>query len=73
MREALPLTHDTIKLSHPPKDESTTVTPVAEEQGVLNEQVLIELAPHRPGGTIRVKLAYAGPSTPIAADDPWAE
>jgi hypothetical protein len=34
---------------------------------------MIEVAPDRPGGTIRVKLAYNGRSIPIPADDPWAE
>ncbi len=73
MPEPLPLTHDAIKLSHPAEDEAIEVAPPVEEMGVLNDEVMIEIAPDRPCGTIRVRLAYAGRSTPILADDPWAE
>jgi hypothetical protein len=45
----------------------------AHELDVLNDDVMIETAPDRPCGTIRVKLVYDGRSTPIPADDPWAE
>ncbi len=47
--------------------------PAADEWDILNDDVMIEVAPERPCGTIRVKLVYAGRSTPIPADDPWAE
>lgn len=62
----------------PPDHPATSVAPVhasptADEPEILNDDVLIEAAPDRPGGTIRVKLDYAGRSTPIPADDPWAE
>jgi hypothetical protein len=73
MPEPLPLTHDTIKLSHPPEYEPIEMPPAVEEMRVLNDEVMIEIAPDRPSGTIRVRLAYAGRSTPILADDPWAE
>jgi hypothetical protein len=43
-----------------------------EEGDVLNDDVMIEVAPDRPAGTLRVKLVYDGRSTPIPADDPWA-
>jgi hypothetical protein len=45
----------------------------AQEMGILNDDVMIDVAPDRPCGTIRVKLVYAGKSLPIPADDPWAE
>jgi hypothetical protein len=73
MPEPLPLTHDTIKLSQPPECEPIELAPAVEEMRVLNDEVMIEIAPDRPSGTIRVRLAYAGRSTPILADDPWAE
>jgi hypothetical protein len=47
--------------------------PSADEVDILNDDVLIVASPERPCGTIRVKLVYAGRSTPIPADDPWAE
>ena len=47
--------------------------PSADEVDILNDDVLIEASPERPCGTIRVKLVYAGRSTPIPADDPWAD
>ena len=48
-------------------------SPPADELDILNDDVLIEVAPGRPCGTIRVRLVYAGRSTPIPADDPWAD
>jgi hypothetical protein len=62
----------------PPDHRATAVAPVrtsptADELDILNDDVLIEVAPDRPYGTIRVKLVHAGRSTPIPADDPWAE
>ena len=60
-------------------DHSSTVggqvqaSPTDDELDILNDDVLIEVAPERPCGTIRVKLVPAGRSTPIPADDPWAE
>ena len=61
-----------------PDHPETAVAPVqtsstADELDILNDDVLIEVAPDRPCGTIRVKLVHAGRSTPIPADDPWAE
>jgi hypothetical protein len=73
MPEPLPMTLETMKLSQPVEDAPIEVPPTAEEIGVLNDEVMIEIAPDRPCGTIRVRLAYAGPSTPLPADDPWAE
>jgi hypothetical protein len=73
MPESLPLTHDTIKLSHPPEGEPIEARLVIEDTAVLNDEVMIENAPDRPAGTIRVRLAYAGASTPLLADDPWAD
>ena len=53
---------------HPERHQLSTP-----ELDVLNDDVMIEVAPERPGGTIRVTLAYEGRSTPIPAEDPWAE
>ena len=49
------------------------MSPTVDEFDILNDDVLIEVAPDRPCGTIRVKLVYAGRSMPIPADEPWAE
>jgi hypothetical protein len=73
MPESLPLTHDTSKLSHTAEGEPIEAPSAIEDTAVLNDEVMIEIAPDRPSGTIRVRLAYAGPSTPLPADDPWAE
>ncbi len=73
MPESLPLTHDTIKLSHTAEEEPIEAPPAIEDRALLNDEVMIEIAPDRPCGAIRVKLAYAGPSMPLLADDPWAE
>jgi hypothetical protein len=59
---------------HPtPVRTPAEASPSADELDILNDNVLIEVSPDRPCGTIRVKLVYAGRSTPIPADDPWAE
>jgi hypothetical protein len=60
-------------MSHAPEDEPIAPNPAVEETALLNDEVMIQIAPDRPRGTIRVKLAYAGPSVPLLADDPWAE
>ncbi len=73
MPESLPLTHDTIKMCHTAESEPIDTHPATEDTGVLNDDVMIDIAPDRPRGTIRVRLAYAGPSMPLLADDPWAE
>ena len=73
MPESLPLTREPIKLSHPAENESIEAQPAVDETAVLNDEVMIEIAPDRPRGTIRVRLAYAGPIIPLWADDPWAE
>jgi len=46
---------------------------VREAPEILNDEVLIDIAPDRPCGTIRVKLVHAGRSSPIPAENPWAE
>ena len=66
-------TCDAIDLLDPPTGEAVKAAPAVEQTGLLNDDVIIDLAPDRPNGTIRVKLVYAGRSTPIPADDPWAE
>jgi hypothetical protein len=73
MPESLPLTHDTIKLPHTTEREPIEGRPATEDTAGLNDEVMVEIAPDRPCGTVRVRLAYAGPSTPLPADDPWAE
>jgi hypothetical protein len=73
MPESVPLTHDSIKLCRTAEGESIAPQPAIEDTAVLNDEVMIEIAPDRRCGTIRVRLAYAGPSMPLLADDPWAE
>ncbi len=48
MPESLPLTHDTIKLSHTREGEPIEVRPAIEDTAVLNDEVMIENAPDRP-------------------------
>jgi hypothetical protein len=73
MAEALPLAQDTIKLPDLPEVRVVEASTAHGETDILNDDVMIDVAPDRPCGTIRVKLVYAGRSTPIPADDPWAE
>jgi hypothetical protein len=75
MAEASPLTCESMTGSvHPgPAITPGEVSPSANELDILNNDVLIEVPPDRPCGTIRVRLVYAGRSTPIPADDPWAD
>ena len=73
MPEISQSTWDVVDLLDPPTGEAVEASPAVEQTGVLNDDVMIDLAPDRPNGTIRVKLVYAGRSTPIPADDPWAE
>ena len=49
----------------PPDHPATAIVPVrtsptADELDILNDDVLIEVAPDRPCGTIRVKLVHTG-------------
>jgi hypothetical protein len=72
MSKASPPVRDLI-----PQPDPSEVPPIARsspaaEGDVLNDDVLIEIAPDRPAGTLRVRLVYDGRSTPIPADDPWA-
>jgi hypothetical protein len=73
MPESLPLSDESIKLSHTGLGEPVEPQPAIEQAAVFNDEVLIQIAPDRPRGTIRVRLAYTGPSKPFLADDPWAE
>jgi hypothetical protein len=45
--------------------EAVDRAPGADECDILNDDVMIEVAPDRPCATIRVKPVYAGRSTPI--------
>ena len=73
MPETSPMAYDAINLVNPPEAVPVEALPSAEELGILNDEVMIDVAPDRPCGTIRVKLVYTGRSMPIPADDPWAE
>jgi hypothetical protein len=73
MPEALPLDHETINVLEPLAVGPVESFPTAEETSILNDDVLIDVAPDRPSWTIRVKLVYSGPGTPIPTDDPWTE
>ena len=64
----------TSRPDHPaPAVAPVEMSPPVDELDILNNDVMIEVAPGRPCGTVRVKLVYAGRSTPIPADDPWSE
>ena len=59
---------------HPPTAVAAVPSsPAVDEVDILNDDVLIAIAPARPSGTIRVRLVPAGRSTPLPAEDPWAE
>jgi hypothetical protein len=73
MPESSPLTQESIKLSHSTEGEPIEPQPSIDETAVLNDEVMIQITPDRPRGTIRVRLAYAGRSVPLLADDPWTE
>jgi hypothetical protein len=73
MPEALPLDCETIKVVEPCPIGPAESLSAAGEIFILNDDVMIDVAPDRPSGTTHVKLVYAGRSTPIPADDPWAE
>jgi hypothetical protein len=73
MAEAVPAPLDAIKLSEMPEVGVVEAPTTLIETEMLNDDVLIDVAPDRPCGTIRVKLVYAGRSVPIPADDPWTE
>jgi hypothetical protein len=73
MPEILPWDHTAIKLPESRAVASVETSPMAEEVVILNDDVMIEVAPIRACGTIRVRLVFAGRSTPIPTDDPWAE
>jgi len=73
MAEIPPFREDAIKLPDPSSVGPVPASPAIEETVVLNEEVLIDIAPDRPGGTIRVRSVNAGRSVSIPADDPWAE
>jgi hypothetical protein len=73
MPETTPLAYDATKLPKPPEGAPIEVSRSDEEPETLNDDVMINVVPNRPCGTIRVKLVYAGRSTPIPADVPWAE
>ena len=61
---------ETIPQSGTPACAPAEPSPECPESDVLNDDVMIELAPERPSGTIRVKLVYEGRSTPLPAEDP---
>ncbi len=73
MPEMSQFTCDATDLLNPPSVTPVKASPAVEQMAVLNDDVMIDLAPDRPNGTIRVKLVHTGRSTPIPADDPWAE
>ncbi len=73
MPDTSPLAYHAINLPNSSELASVEALPSAEESAILNDDVMIDVAPDRPSGTIRVKLAYSGRSTPIPADDPWAQ
>ena len=73
MPDLSPLADHAINLTHSSEVAPVEILPPAEDPSILNDDVMIDVAPARPGGTIRVELAYSGRSMPIPADHPWAE
>jgi hypothetical protein len=73
MPDISPFTEDAIKLPDPSSVSPVPASPAIEDAVILNDEVLIDVAPDRPGGKIRVRFVHAGRSIPIPADDPWAE
>ncbi len=73
MSEPIPSSCDSVNLANPPELATVVGAPTPEPNDVLNDDLMIDVAPDRPCGLIRVRLVYAGRSTPIPADDPWAE
>jgi len=73
MPETSHLACDAIGLPDPPAVAPVTASTSVEQMGVLNDDVMIDRAPDRPSGTIRVKWVSTGRSTPLPADAPWAE
>jgi hypothetical protein len=69
MPEISPLSYDAIDLPSRLETAPVEAALTAEEMGILNDDVMIAVAPDRPSGTIRVKPVYAGRSLPIPADD----
>jgi hypothetical protein len=68
--EVSPMVNDAARPLAPPQGEAAHC---CHEMDVMNDDVMIEVAPERPRGTIRVRLIQAGRSSPIPAEDPWAE
>lgn len=73
MSEIVPLDHNTIVPAQPHAVGTLESLATAEEMAILNDDVMIESPPVRASGTIRVRLVYAGRSTPIPSDEPWAD
>ncbi len=73
MPEPIPSNCDSVNLAKPPELTKVVGAPAPEPNDVLNDDLMIDVAPDRPCGSIRVKLVYGGRSTPIPAEDPWAE
>jgi hypothetical protein len=62
---------------HPTPPDPQAVIPPTDAAAIERapgrcDEVLIDIAPNRPRGQIRVELVPAGRSAPIPADDPWA-
>ncbi len=73
MPEPLPLDHETTMVVELFRVAPVDSLPAADVMSILNDDLMIEVAPDRPTGTIRVKLVYAGRSTSVPIADPWAE
>ncbi len=73
MPETSPFAHTATRISDSSGTSPVSASPVIEESMILNDEVLIDVAPDRPGRNIRVRFVHSGRSIPIPADDPWAE
>ena len=55
------------------KQKQRLTFPVYDEEDILNLDAVIITPPPRQSGTIRVKLIYEKPSTPIPVEDFWKD
>ena len=55
------------------KQKQCLAFPVYDEEDILSLDTVLYTPPPRQFGTIRVKLIYEEPSSPIPVENPWEE
>jgi hypothetical protein len=73
MPEISHFVHESPEPSGPTEVPAAALPAADDGTDVLPDEVMIEVPPARPSGRLRVKLVWAGRSTPIPADDPCVE